>query len=257
MGRNPYIKARRVEAEDILSLPTYNLKEEALKADLKLIPPKPKTPPQIMEVLYLSRAPKVRGVINVGTTPTLILSPPHETPYLIQNPATIAGLTTTSKLKEATVTADGVSDTLGVANYLYAYLWLDVTAYTSGTWNFTLQSKYPFADKWVDIQDIFTADIAGIGTYRADTGQFGLATDIRIRWTGSGSITFTLACTLKSGLAGSSTGLAKTIYIGGSDVSTNFGYPLVEGGEKVLALAPDMALYAIAETTVPIKVFVL
>jgi hypothetical protein len=215
-----------------------------------------------MNLSIFSRAPKC-VLLTVNTTPTQIIVPPNNWPYLIQNPGLTIGITTSFIVASGTVTGPGPVPPLtpiGVANYLNAHWFLSVTNIV-GTWDFIQQAEDPATSSLADTQTIFSG-INATGEYYAYTGALGLATDLTARWNntsggGGDTITFTLSLTLKEGIGGGPTGLAKTIFIGGADVSVNNGLPIPEGNERTLLLGPDISIYSICAVSTTIKVFVL
>jgi hypothetical protein len=221
-----------------------------------------------MEVLQISRPPKTTQ-ITVLTVPTLILPPPHEWPYLISNPSLAVGLTTSYTWTLAGVIASGntQANPFGVANYLNCQFHINITNITgAATWDIWYQSRDPFTGNWGDVQTIAIGLSAALApfpvTYPVPVGNFGIVTDLCLRYVKTGgapadALTATITATLKEGIGGSSTGLARTIYLGGDDVTINTGLEIREGGKEIVKLGPDITLYAIAGTPIPIKVFTL
>lgn len=210
------------------------------------------------DVLQISRVP-VSETIVLGTSPTLILKPPHQWPYLIYNPVPILNLTESTVIHASgTETVDGNSQAtpLGVANFLQAHFFLDVTSITNA-WDFILQTKDPLSGKWVDSQLLF-GGINNSGTYYQPVGTNGIVKDIAIRWSplvGSSSVTFSFGVTLKEGQPGFSDGQERTIYIGGKNVNSNNGIPVFEGKDRLMFLEQQVELYAVANDTINLKIF--
>ncbi len=215
-----------------------------------------------MPVTFFSRAPKT-STLSIGTTPTLITKPPHNFPYLLINPSLSVGLTNNQLVFNGTVNAAGNSELtpIGVANYLSAHFYLNVIAGGSGTWDIIAQSYDPYSGNWADSQTIFTAINGATGaTYYAFPNEMGIDTDFAIRWnpTAAGSMTFSLSMDLKNGIPGSSSGVTRTIYFGGPDVtSTNAGFQLLEGEKETIMLAPDLSLYAVALVPTNLKIAIM
>jgi hypothetical protein len=207
------------------------------------------------DVLFLTR-PFRCSTITVQTEPTLIIKPPHEFPYLIVNPELSVGITSSYRLFSGTITANGntQANPLGVANFLNANFYADVTA-ISGSWDVYLQTKDPVTGKWADVQVIFS--LSQTGTYYSTVGQIGIVTDIALRWEGSGSMTCTLSAALKGGMAGAPSGVSRVIFLGDSLVTPETGLPLFEGQDKLIFPVYDVSIYAVAYTPIPIKVFTL
>lgn len=215
----------------------------------------------VTNLFHLSRPPK-NYTVTVGTTPTRIIVPPHEWPYLLINPSSVVGLTNNSTVFSGTVIAAGntQSSPIGVANFLDAHLFLKVTAVT-GTWDFFAQTLIPGANpavpgNWIDYQLAFPG-VNTTGALYANIGSTGLVTDFAIRWnpTAAGSITFTMGLTLKNSTTGTSVGTARTIFIGGQDVNTNSGLPLFESDKLPIHPGRNVTLYAIASVPLPLKIF--
>lgn len=210
----------------------------------------------VTNLYYFSRPPKSQAV-TVGTTPTQLITPPHEWPYIVANPSLSTGLTSTQTVKSGTETAAGNTQAtaIGVANYLDAHLFLNVTAVT-GTWDFVTQVMIPGTSTWIDSQLAFQA-VAGTGAYYSNIGGNGLVTDFAARWnpTSAGSITFSLYLTLKNGTQGGAAGTSRTIFLGGPDVTVDSGIPLFESEKIPLNLGPNVTLYAIANASIAVKVF--
>jgi hypothetical protein len=211
----------------------------------------------VMDVTIFTRPPRTI-VINVGTTPTLLLKPPHSWPYLIYNPSLAVGLTTSVTVASGTVNSNGNSQAspIGVAGHSDVHFHLNVTSIT-GTWDIYAQSKDPVSGNWADSQNIFT-NITSVDTYYAHVGKFGIATDLAVRWDmiSAGSMTFTLSGTLKDGIGGSTSGVSRGIYIGGRDVTVNSGIPIFEGENLPVLLGQDIELWAISQVAnLPVRVF--
>jgi len=213
------------------------------------------------DILYLTGSP-VGLDFAVGTSPTLILNPPYQSPLLITNPSLAVGLTTTTTVIDAStipLAASGNTEAnpLPVANFLNAHFFLNVTAIDAGTsWDFNTQAYDPISTNWANSQTIF-GNITTTGTYYANIGSMGLVTDLAIAYvlTGVGTITCTLSMVLKDGLGGSGSGLAKTVWIGSSGVSSTTGLPFFEGDSKVILPADDVSLWAVAGVATTIRVF--
>lgn len=207
------------------------------------------------DVIRLTR-PLRCSILTVKTTPTLILKPPHEWPYLIVNPSISVGLTSSYQLFNGTATANGntQANPIGCANFLNAHFFAVITS-ISGSWDIILQAKDPITNTWVDIQAIFS--ITSAGQYYATVGSLGVVTDIAIRWEGSGSFTGTISMTLKGGVQGGPTGVSRVIFLGDKDVTPETGLTLFEGQDRIIMPVYDIEVYAIAYTEIPIKVFIL
>lgn len=224
----------------------------------------------VMNTLKFTRPPKTL-TINVGTTPTLILKPPHNLPYIFANPSLSVGVTASTILIGSTgptyQTISAVGNTqansLGVSSYAETHVHLRVNAINAGSpsLNIYTQSKDPGSEEWFDIQALFSG-IGAVGNHYASLGNNGIVTDFAIRWDGtldgSNNLDAMLTVTLKGGTEKAAGGLARTVYIGGQDVNSSNGYPIFEGQTtQPIELAPDMALYAISSIATTIKMFVI
>lgn len=226
----------------------------------------------VINSLRFTRPPKTL-TINIGTTPTLILKPPHELPYIFANPSLSIGVTSSNILIGSTgpiyqtINAAGNSQAnpIGVSSYAEMHMHFRVNSIVgTPSLNIYTQSKDPGSGEWFDIQTLFSG-ITGVGNYYASIGNFGIVTDFAIRWDGTlspvvpgpeASLACMLTTTLKGGTEKAAGGLARTIYIGGPDVNSNNGYPIFEGQTtSPIELAPDMALYAIAGVPTTLKLF--
>jgi len=210
------------------------------------------------DAIYLTRNLQGRTV-TVGTTPVLLVDSAFAWPYLILNPSKTTGLTTTVTGFSGTVSAAGNSQSspIGVSGFYAGHFHLDVTAVT-GTWDIIQQSYDSISGKWFDVQTVFSG-VASPGSYYASVGTMGIATDLAFRWnpTVAGSMTFSLAAVLKGGLGGSSAGLSQVVYLGGENVSTVAGYPLLEGHKQAFIIPEGVQLWGVAATNIDIRVFML
>jgi hypothetical protein len=215
-------------------------------------------PPYLGEAIYLSRGFQGRSVV-VGATATLIQRSEYSYPYLILNPSRSAGLTNSFLISSGNVVAAGNTQAtpIGVANFLDLHFHLIVTA-IAGTWDFIMQSRDPITGLWADVQTVFAAIVGPAANYYAFVGSLGVVVDMAFRWNpvAPGNVTFSLSGTLKEGTAGSSAGLAQTVFLGGNEgVSLVSGYPLLEGQEKAFIIGEGVELWGIAATPVTINVF--
>lgn len=198
--------------------------------------------------------------VTIGTTPTLIISSPRAKGILILNPALSAGLTNSGTLLALAARAAGTYTTeaspLGVANFLTARLFLNITANaTPLALTVSAESRDQTALNWVLTQaDVFAGQNAvfAVNTpnYYASLGELGVDVELALRATvgaGAGTITFGVNYTLKNGIAGTSTGVATTIYLNASDgVSSVSGWPLLSGEKLPLLVNENTELWGVA-----------
>lgn len=207
------------------------------------------------DVLILTR-PLRCATITVGTTPTLIIKPPHEFPYLVVNPELSIGITSSYQLFNGTMSGAGdtTSSPIGVANFINANFFANVTS-ASGSYDVYLMTKDPISGAWADVQVIFTLNAPGV--FYTTVGQIGVVTDMAIRWEGTGTVTCSISTVLKGGMAGSPAGVSRVIFLGDSLVTPETGLPLFEGQDRLIFPMYDVSVYAVAYTPIPIKVFTL
>lgn len=196
--------------------------------------------------------------VTVGTDPVRIIQATYPRAYIIMNPSLIVGGTAVGTIAASALRAvDGNSqaDAIGVANYRDLHLFLDVTATAAGTLDVYAQALDPVSLNWADTQLLYSG-IATTGTFYANPGSLGLATDLALRWviTG-GSLTFSIGYVLKEGLPGTGAGVGKTLYIGNSGVSVEAGFPLLEGQSRAFFMKENTELWAVANTSLDLRVF--
>lgn len=199
--------------------------------------------------------------VEVTTTPQLIVNAEFLRGYIFLNPNELAGATAAGTLLASTsrgaATADltGNSATLGVANFLDGHFYINVTAVSGGALvTIVLQALDPTSGTWIDVQDLTTA--VGVSSTYAYVGSVGVGTDLRVRWSlGAGDATFSVGYNLKNGLAGTSAGLSQTIFLGGPEVSVESGFPLLNGQSERFFLQENVQLWAVANATLPFKIF--
>lgn len=203
----------------------------------------------------------IARLISVPTTPVLIADAQFLRGYIFLNPATTVGLTAASTLlASATFTGGEVSASLGVANFLSQHFMLNVTAVTGvGTLEIFAQTLDPTTLTFIDVPgplfSVASADVP-IGVY-ATPAEFGVATDMRVRVvvTGATDFTLSLGTVLKNGLAGTSSGVNQTIFIGSAGVTTTTGFPILEGQSERFYLRENTKLFAVADSTLELRVF--
>lgn len=214
-----------------------------------------------------------RGLISrklqVAITPTLIVDAPYPKAFIILNPnvpvtSTGAGsIAAGTLLASAARTIDGNTQAapLNVSDYRDCHIFVDVTVVSGTNINMDIVSQAydPIGLKWYDIQMIVSS-ITGTGQYYAETGSAGLATGLALRWIITGttpSFTFAIRYVLKDSLPGldSSPDLARTLYLGGPNVTTTAGYPLLTSQTKTFFLRENVKLYGVAVVPLDIAIF--
>lgn len=202
-------------------------------------------------------------VITLGTAPTLIIAP-NRSPrgYILINANTSAsGITTTlTMFAAATVLPVATTNTaaVSVGGYETARFLLNVTEASAGaTTSFNLETQDPISGNWAIAQaDIFQFAGGGapVGTYYANVGGIGVDDQMRISAVvGADTMTCSLACILKPAI--SSTIAGATAFLGGPDVNTTIGFPLLSGTRETFYLKENTALYGVATGALTLNLF--
>lgn len=201
-------------------------------------------------------------VVLVTSTPQLIVRAEYLRGYLFLNPASAVGLTTAGTLVSSTSLVGATtlsSSSLGVANYNTLRLMLNVTAFAgAGPVTFDAQTLDPVTGTTFITSQSSVFSVTGTGNFYANLGTFGVDTDFRIFVTvpAGTTITFSMGFVLKDGLEGTSAGAIQTIFLGQAGVSSDVGYPLLNGKERGFYLKQNTELYAVtAGPTLPLRVF--
>lgn len=200
----------------------------------------------------------VGRAVTIGTTPTPIIQSKFARMYKILNPSLSVGLTNSGTLFASTSRVAGgptASVSLGVANYDNIHLFLDVSVIAAGAVVIDALTLDPISGLYAITQlDIFTSPTT-VSTNYAYLGGLGVGTDFEVQYTTTGTTTFSVGYVLKDGLPGTGSGLAKTIYLGNSSVTTQAGMPLLEGDSMSMFLGENAELWAIATSSLEIRVF--
>ena len=202
-------------------------------------------------------------VVTLSTSPVLIISP-NRFPrgYILINANTsVTGITSTQTLfAAATVLPVATTNTvaLNVGGFESARFFLDVTEASAGaTTSFDLQTQDPVSGNWATAQtDIFqfSGGGAAIGTYYANVGGIGVDTQMRIAAVvGGDTMTCSLSCILKPALSATIAGA--TAFLGGPDVNTTIGYPLLSGSRETFYLRENTALFGVATGALTLNLF--
>ena len=202
-------------------------------------------------------------VITLGTSPTVVIAP-NRSPrgYIIINANTSASGITASETLFAAATVLPVATTnsvaLSVGGYETARFILNVTEASAGAnTSFNLQTQDPISGNWATAQsDIFQFAGGGVavGTYYANVGGIGVDDQMRIEAVVDGdTMTCSLACILKPALSATIAGA--TAFIGGPDVNTTIGFPLLSGTRETFYLKENTAIYGVATGPLNLNVF--
>jgi len=214
----------------------------------------------ISSTIVLNRG-LIGRTVTVTTTPQRIITAEFLRGYILLNPNELAGATSAGTLLASSLQvggASGFSSTLGVANFLGAHYFVDISARVApATLTVTLQALDPASGQFADVQDLVTGAILVDTTY-AFVDALGTPTDIRVSWSvggGGGSVTFSVGFVLKNGLIGTSAGISQTIFLGGAEVTTASGFPLLNGQSQKFFLRENLQLWAVANASLPLKIF--
>ena len=202
-------------------------------------------------------------VITLGTSPSLVIAP-NRSPrgYIIINANTSAsGITTTlTMFAAATVLPVATTNTaaVSVGGYETARFLLNVTEPSAGALtSFNLETQDPISGNWAIAQaDIFQFGGGGVanGTYYANVGGIGVDDQMRISAVVDGdTMTCSLACILKPAISATIAGA--TAFIGGPDVNTTIGFPVLSGTRETFYLKENTAIYGVATGALTLNVF--
>lgn len=201
-------------------------------------------------------------VIAIGTTPSEII-PPNRYPrgYILMNAnITISGIVgQVTVFPVGTVWPVGVTNSIpvNVSGYGGASFYMDVTEASAGNGSVDLQSQDPLSGNWVTVQsDIFNfgpGPIA-VGTYHANVGPLGIDNSARLVVTIAGdTATGSIVALLKPALAGNVSGGA--VFLGGPDVNTTIGFPLLAGSRESIYMKENSSLYGVAVAATSLNLF--
>ncbi len=202
-------------------------------------------------------------VITLGTTPSVIIAP-NRSPrgyILINANSSATGITTTvTMFAAATVLPVATTNTaaVSVGGYETARFLLDVTEPSAGAaTSFNLETQDPISGNWAIAQaDIFQFGGGGaaVGTYYANVGGIGVDDQMRISAVvGGDTMTCSLACILKPAISATIAGA--TAFIGGPDVNTTIGFPILSGTRETFYLKENTAIYGVATGALTLNVF--
>lgn len=176
--------------------------------------------------------------------------------YIILNPAETASFANPITFFASAARAAGVytSSAFNVSVVDRMTAFLDVTANAGGgTLVVNAQTRDPVSGNWATSQADIFAGAAAVGTYQANLGQIGIDDQVRLVATVAvAAVTFSASGFLKGSTA---TPQGSTIYLGDSNVTSVFGYPILLGQREFFFLDDNVDLYAISPNALTIKVF--
>lgn len=199
--------------------------------------------------------------ITIGTTPSLVIRAERLRSYLFLNPAAGVGLTTDLEALPLQVftgtnpiTGNTQSDPIDVSTYREAHVFVNLTDTNSEATAVSIwaQAQDPVSGNWADAQGIISQETV-VGTYYASIGTVGVTSDLAFRWRlsespGPPTATFSIGVVLKDGLSRSSEqGVTNAIYLGVNGVTTETGFPLLEGQSQAFNMKDNLELFAIGK----------
>lgn len=196
--------------------------------------------------------------ITVGIAPTLLVAPNrYPRGYIFINPST----TVTSVVSTVTVFASQVfpigvtnSASINVAGHGGAAFFMSITEASAGPVTVDAQSQDPVTGNWMTTQSDIFAGASALGNYYSNIGSLGVDQNLRLVVNVAGdSMTASIGAVLKPALAGTVAG--PTIFLGGPDVTTTIGYPLLGGQKEVLFLKENTPLFGIAAAATNLRLF--
>ena len=198
-------------------------------------------------------------VVTVGASPTLLIAP-NRVPrgYLLLNTGTsISGVVQNVEIfPVGTVFAVGVTNSAGinVSGHGGAAFFLNITEATAGPMTVDLQSLDPISGNWVTVQADLFGGVVGIGTYYANAGIIGIDNTARLQITvATDTFTGSLGAVLKPAL--SAAVASPTVFIGGPDVNTTIGLPMISGVRESFWLKENTAIFGISSVAASINIF--
>lgn len=209
-----------------------------------------------LQTLGLGSIPRV---VDVTTSPTEIIpSNQNYKAYWIVNPSEVSGFASSQTIFSSASRGVGTTNSTGItvtgAGRVSLFLNITVNAGDVGTLAIAAQSQDPLSANWASTQlDIFSGNNV-VGTYYASLGPLGLDDEFRLQAVvGAQAITFSVSAVLKDG---SSIPTGDTVYIGGADVNTTIGFPILAGAKEAIFLTQNTPLFGIsALNTLRLKVY--
>ena len=203
--------------------------------------------------------------VTIGATAVRIIQSQFPKGYIILNPATLLGFTSTGTLLASaarTTSGNTQASSLGVANFRDMHMFLNISAVsvTAPTLKIYSQAKDPVSGNWADVSLLWdlSESTAIAQTAYAQIAGLGLASDFALRWEITGttpSFTFSIGYVVKDGLPGTAAGVNKTVYLGDRGVTTTSGFPLLEGQSRSFVVNENTELWAVADSSLELRIF--
>lgn len=208
------------------------------------------------DAIYMSRKFQSE-TISVKTNSTLVKKATFVEPVMLVNSAKWPNDPAIPLSLSANVsgTANSESNSIDTLGYKTAQLYLRVSNIT-GTWSIFSEQYDRVSKTWAVSAAASFGAITAVGTY---FNTLTLGDKLAFKWNMdvAGSITLTLGVILVDHLGGNQAGINQTIYLGSAGVTTISGIPLHPGKSMNFILAEGVDLYAVAETTLDLRVFTL
>lgn len=210
----------------------------------------------LLKTIPLGNAlPLTRGLIcrdfTVTTTRTRLIQSTYPWPYLISNPQRVMGLTEVSNTSGIAAAQAQIIFPYATQNYEYAHLFFTVTA-IAGTWDLSLQIYDAATAVFFTAQALATGMTATTDSNYYLLGPRGLGGNIAflLNPTAPGVITYTISLLFKNGNGVGLLGNSDIIYLGGPDVTTSTGFPLLADTSQAFVINANVDLWGISANSI-------
>ena len=206
----------------------------------------------LMHSLPLGDAlPLTRSLIcrnyTVTTTRQRLIRTTHDWPYLISNPQRARGLAEAVNTSGVTTVQVARAFPYSTQNYEHAHLFFTVTAIT-GTWDLSLQSYDTATAQY------FTTQVLSAGMTTTANSQYFLLGPrslsgfiaFLLNPTAAGTLSYTFSLLFTNGNGVGLTGTSDIVYLGGPNVTTSTGFPLLPDTSRAFAIKGNVDLWAIS-----------
>lgn len=220
----------------------------------------------LLRTLGTAFTPRLVTVAPATTSRGTLIIPQNKYPrgYIVLNPAEISGFTNQvtffPSLLRAGAAAPGndfLSAAFNVSGVETARLFLDITAINGApALRVDAQTQDPLTGNWATSQVGIFSGASTVGTFYASVGALGVDRNMRLLANVTGAatdITFSISGLFKGSVPAV---VGSTVYLGGPDVNTIHGFPLLAGQKETFFLKENTALFGITATeTLVLKVF--
>lgn len=192
--------------------------------------------------------------VQITDRATLVVETARPMMYLIKNANTIypADIQETSVLPLAQRSGTVTADPIDVSLYQWAYLYLQIDSSSGGnTLTINQIKRAPNLSGWTLTCPIWTGLLGTDGNKLVKLEQDELARNLELEFVvnGGGTFTYGLDVVLKYPIVSairSQIG-TRTLFLGNQNVTINHGYPIIPGEEKIVGMAENTRLFAVAE----------